>query len=151
LPCPVRALEFVLYDRAGIAASPPRFALNLNTGRGRRDHVGLEPDSEPWHWFPIDLSIARSSGRALVGPAPAKALPDPGREAVMTALLASLEWHEKAGSADTDANAWRAWRFTLTGAWPTKQEARRKTRVAQAMTEIAREAIEKDLRRLRSD
>jgi hypothetical protein len=126
LPCPARQLELVVYDPGGLRACPPRFALNLNTGAGRDDHVGLDPDAEARHWFPIDLSIARAGGRALVGPPPEEALPEPDRATLLAALLESLDWHaaNEPGSPGSLLNAYRAWRFTETGEWTTKEEAR---------------------------
>src|SRR5665213_3737027 len=60
LPCPARKLEMV-HVCAAVAAAPgaaPDWELNLNTGEGQPDHVGLDPAAEPRHWFVVDLAVA---------------------------------------------------------------------------------------------
>ena len=127
IPCPARQLELVLYPEAEISspAPRPRFALNLNTGRGRLDHVGLDPGAEPSHWFLIDLSIGRQTGVALDGPSPSELIGEPGRDDLLAALIESIDWHEaKAGPTPSAVlNACRAWRFVITGSWASKREA----------------------------
>src|SRR5438045_2203230 len=62
----------------------------------------------------------RGRGRlaaALIGPTP--------RSDILAALGDSLDWHAAHEGASPNAilNACRAWRYALTGAWSTKEEA----------------------------
>src|SRR4051794_27097713 len=70
LPVPARKLELVVYSPEGLRER--RWSLNLNSGEGEPEHVGLDPDAEPSFWFTIDLAIAREHGKALLGPPPAE-------------------------------------------------------------------------------
>jgi hypothetical protein len=67
LPCPARKLEMVLVCAAVAAAAgaAPDWELNLNTGEGLPDHVGLDPAAEPRHWFVVDLAVAHQCGLTL--------------------------------------------------------------------------------------
>jgi hypothetical protein len=127
LPCPARKLELVVLRRSSAAGEPgaPAFDLNLNTGAGAADHVGLEPGAEPGHWFVIDRAIARQRGRALHGPPPRDVLAEVPRGEVIAALRASLDWHQahEADSPDAVLNACRGWRWTRTGRWTAKARA----------------------------
>jgi aminoglycoside adenylyltransferase-like protein len=121
LACPARKLELVVMRRGAQAG----FELNLNTGEGQEDHVGLDPAAEPAHWFVIDRSIARARGRSLYGPPPREVLADPPPAEVLAALRASLDWHarEAPNDPDTVLNACRAWRWARTGRWSAKRSA----------------------------
>jgi hypothetical protein len=127
LPCPARRLELVVMTRAAAAGDPEgrAFELDLNTGADESDHVGLEPATEPAHWFVIDRSIARARGRALFGPAPREVLAPVPRSEVLAALGDSLDWHaaHEPASPNSVLNACRAWRWMRTGRWTSKPAA----------------------------
>ena len=126
LPCPVRALELVVYSHAGLSdPRGPAFALNLNTGAGVEHHAGFDPDSEPRFWFPIDVSIARQSGRAIAGQPPAEILPELPRALVLGALRESLAWHRLRDPAAAVLAACRGWAWARDGRWLSKSEAAR--------------------------
>jgi hypothetical protein len=129
LPCPARKLELVVYRR-DVVARPGRhvpFELDLNTGAGMEDHVGLDPAAEADHWFVLDLVGARATGRSLLGPPPEEVLGEVPRAAVLDALLASLRWFaadEPAGPGRVLA-ACRAALYAAEGRWASKDEAAR--------------------------
>ena len=87
LPCPARKLELVVIPAAEVQepSDPPRWQLNLNTGAGLDDHVGLEPGAEPAFWFTLDLALAHSHGVALRGPPAAELIAAPHAGAVARA------------------------------------------------------------------
>jgi hypothetical protein len=129
LPCPARALELVVYDRAAVAA-PGRtvpFQVNLNTGPAIQERITFEPGDEPSHWFVIDISIAREWARALVGPPPERLIGPAARADVLAALADSLDWHDRNEGASANAvlGACRAWRYAVEGSWSPKDEAGR--------------------------
>jgi hypothetical protein len=126
LPCPARKLELVLVC-AAVAAAPgaaPDWELNLNTGEGQPDHVGLDPSAEPRHWFVIDLAVAHQSGLVLFGP-PARELiaaPDPAD--VREALSEVVAWYARHGDeSEMVAAACRAWHWRDTGTFAAKRRA----------------------------
>jgi Aminoglycoside adenylyltransferase, C-terminal domain len=127
LPCPARRLELVVMTRASAAGDPEAraFELNLNTGAGGSDQVGLDPAAEAVHWFVVDRSIARARGRALFGPPPRDVLAPVPRGEVLAALRDSLDWHaaHEPASPDSVLNACRAWRWARTGRWTSKRAA----------------------------
>jgi hypothetical protein len=114
VPCPVRGLEFVLYD------APPAFQLNLNTGPGMDHHEGYDPAAEPRFWFVLDLEIAREHARALVGPHPRELV---GELPVREALHESLTWWRAYGGPQAAVAAARTWAWLETGRWLSKREA----------------------------
>jgi hypothetical protein len=114
VPCPVRGLEFVLYDE------PPAFQLNLNTGPGMDHHEGYDPDAEPRFWFVLDLEIAREHARPLVGPHPRELV---GELVVRQALRESLVWWREYGGPQAAVAAARTWAWLETGRWLSKREA----------------------------
>jgi hypothetical protein len=118
LECPVRGLEFVLYEDLREA----RFQLNLNTGPRMDHHEGYDPDAEPRFWFVLDLSIARQHRRALYGELE---LPELPRPVVLGAIRESLEWWRRHDAAQAILAACRAWAFLETGDWLSKGEAAR--------------------------
>jgi hypothetical protein len=127
LPCPARRLELVVYRR-GLLAEPTwplPFELNLNTGPGRPDHVGLDPSAEAAHWFLLDLAIARDRSTPLAGPPLHALLGEIPRPAVLEALLAALDWYdaEEPDPAASILAACRAWHFADEGEWVSKREA----------------------------
>jgi hypothetical protein len=127
LPCPARRLELVVYRRELLAepAWPLPFELNLNTGRGRPDHVGLDASAEAAHWFLLDLAIARDRSTPLAGPPLHALLGEIPRPAVLEALRAALDWYD-AEEPDPAAGilaACRAWHFAEEGEWVSKREA----------------------------
>lgn len=127
LPCPARKLELVVYRQHLLADPrwPLPFELNLNTGEGTADHVGLDPSAEAAHWFLLDLAIARERSTPLIGPPLHVLVGEIQRPAVLEALRAALDWydHEEADPAATILAACRAWRYGEEGAWASKREA----------------------------
>ena len=124
---PLRGLELVLYPRAAVAspARRPRFALNLNVGPRMPYRVSVDPESEPAHWFLLDLDILRGHGRALTGPPPRDLVGPVPRAWLLAAVRDSLAWHDAHEGAlqQTVLNASRGWRFTEEGVWSSKDEA----------------------------
>src|SRR3954454_7839135 len=55
---PARYLELVVIAAQAAREGRPDWQLNLNTGEGMADHVGLDPSAEPAHWFVLDLALA---------------------------------------------------------------------------------------------
>jgi hypothetical protein len=126
LPCPARGLELVLYRRDAVAAGDPAFELNLNTGAFMESRLSLDIADEPKHWFVIDLAIGRVHGHPLVGPRPDRVIGPIPPEAVLDALMESLDWYSTAGedeSVNAVLNACRAWRFAEENAWSSKVDA----------------------------
>ena len=124
LPCPARKLELVVIGAAEARAGRPDWQLNLNTGEGIDDHVGLDPAAEPRHWFVLDLALAHEHGIALSG-APARELvAAPGRAVVEEAQAAAVAWYARnePGSAAVLA-ACRAWHWQETGRFVAKRDA----------------------------
>ncbi len=126
LPCPARKLELVVI-RAAIAAAPgaaPDWELNLNTGEGRPDHVGVDPSAEPRHWFVVDLAVARQSGLTLFGPDARELIAAPEASAVRAAQREVVAWYARHGeAAEAVAAACRAWHWQVTGRFAAKREA----------------------------
>jgi hypothetical protein len=124
LPCPARQLEFVCYPLSAVtpAARHPRFQINLNTGAGRLDHVGLNPAEEASHWFVLDIAIGRELGWTLLGPAPTALFAEIPRRWALAAIADSIEWHEvhEAVSRNSILNACRGWRYAQTSLWGSK-------------------------------
>jgi Domain of unknown function (DUF4111) len=126
LPCPARRLELVVYRRALLAEPvwPLPFELNLNTGPGMADHVGLDPAAEAAHWFLLDLAIARDHSTPLAGPPLHSLLGEIPRPAVVDALRSALDWYES--DPDPEGSilaACRAWHFAEEGEWVSKRDA----------------------------
>ena len=119
LPCPARRLEFVCYAESSVcpAARHPRFELNLNTGANESDHLSLDPDEEPSHWFLLDIAVGPVLGSSLVGPPPARVFSPIPRLWQLEAIADSLAWHQEhePTSANTVLNACRGWRYAVTG------------------------------------
>lgn len=124
LPCPARGLEFVLYGRAAAAAPNqyPHFEINLNTGPGMEHRFSFDPESEPSHWFVLDIAIARQRAIELVGPPVTNVFAPVSRGLILDSLLESLDWHAEHESLThyTVLNACRSWRFAEEGVWDTK-------------------------------
>jgi hypothetical protein len=126
LPCPARALEFVLYAEPDLRrADGPAFQLNLNTGARIARHVALDPAEDPRFWFVIDVAIARRHSRRLAGAAAEDVLPELPRVLVLGALLDSIAWHRECDDPDADpvASACRAWAWATDGRWRSKRAA----------------------------
>jgi predicted nucleotidyltransferase len=124
---PLRGLEFVLYDRAAVAAPEPspRFAINLNVGPRMPYRLTLDRADEPPHWFLLDLAILRDRGRVLAGPPPGELVGPIPRRWLLAALRDSMAWHD-ANEPDlqqTVLNASRGWRFAAEGVWSSKDDA----------------------------
>ncbi|MBD0317958.1 MAG: DUF4111 domain-containing protein [Thermoleophilia bacterium] len=146
LPCPARALEFVLYRRAAVArpTSGGAFELNLNTGAAIPLHVSFDPGEEPPHWFLLDRAIVHAHGRALTGP-PAHELFAPlPRAWLLDALAESLRWHrenEGVAGENTVLNACRAWYFVEEGDWVSKLDAAKWARARTADPNVVDAAL----------
>ena len=127
LPCPARKLELVVYSRAALAKPGPTvaFELNLNTGRGAADHVGLDPGAEAAHWFLLDLSIARERSTPLYGPPLRSLLGEIPRPLVLDALRAALDWYSTSepDPVSTVLAACRTWYYAEEGEWASKRDA----------------------------
>jgi hypothetical protein len=92
LPCPATKLELVVYELDVLAspAWPPRWSLNFDTGKSTHQ-IDFDPDTQPAHWFVLDLAFAHRHALALYGEAE---IGDPGDEAVERAFDEMLEWFE---------------------------------------------------------
>jgi hypothetical protein len=126
LPCPARKLEMVLVCAAVAAAAvaAPDWELNLNTGEGQPDHVGLDPAAEPRHWFVVDLAVAHQCGLTLFGPPPQDLIAAPDAADVRAAQLAVVTWYARHGEeAEVAAAACRAWHWRATGLFVPKRRA----------------------------
>jgi hypothetical protein len=126
LPCPARALEFVLYAEPDLRrADGPAFQLNLNTGARVTQPAALDPAEDPRFWFVIDVAIARRHSRRLAGAAAEDVLPELPRALVLRALLDSIAWHRECDDPDADpvASACRAWAWATDGRWRSKRAA----------------------------
>ncbi|MDQ3865367.1 MAG: DUF4111 domain-containing protein [Actinomycetota bacterium] len=147
LPCPARALEFVLYRRGAVASATPggAFELNLNTGAAIPLRVSFDPAEEPGHWFLLDRAIVHAHGRALTGP-PARELFAPlPRAWLLDALAESLRWHrENEGVAGENSvlNACRAWYFVEKGDWVSKLDAAKWARARTADPNVVDRALD---------
>jgi hypothetical protein len=126
LPCPARKLELVVIGAAEARAGRPDWQLNLNTGEGMDDHVGLDPAAEPRHWFVLDLALAHEHGIALSGPPAREVVAAPAPAVVQEAHEEAVEWYARnePGPATVLA-ACRAWHWQETGRFIAKGEALR--------------------------
>ena len=128
LPCPARKLELVVMpaDAARRPGPSVRWELNLNTGEGVDDHVGLDPAAEPGHWFLLDLALAHDHGLALSGPPAHAVIGAPDHEVVAGAQAEAVAWYARnePGSAAFAAAA-RAWLWNDTGRFAPKSKALR--------------------------
>jgi hypothetical protein len=126
LPCPAGKLEMVLVCAAVAAAAgaTPDWELNLNTGEGQSDHVGLDPAAEPRHWFVVDLAVAHQCGLTLFGPPPQELIAAPDPADVRAAQSDVVAWYAHHGDeADVAAAACRAWHWRETGTFAPKRRA----------------------------
>ena len=124
VPVPGRGLEFVLYASADLAdRAGPRFSLNLNCGPGLPYRRSLDPDADPRFWFTLDVSIARQSGLALIGPPTAEVFPDLPRSMVAMAAEHGLRWHSTGPSDQAVLSACRSWAWATDGRWRSKGES----------------------------
>jgi hypothetical protein len=126
LPCPARKLELVVIPAAEARhpSERPRWQLNLNTGEGMVDHVGLDPDAEPGFWFVLDLALAHSHAIALHGPPVAELIGPPDRAAVARAQADTVAWYARhEPGAGAVVAACRAWIWQEEGRFVPKEEA----------------------------
>ncbi|MEV0647642.1 nucleotidyltransferase domain-containing protein [Phytomonospora sp. NPDC050363] len=128
LPCPAAGLEFVLYDRAALAALTTQdgFALNLNTDRDLPPLVEQGPSDRPGHWYPIDRDITAQQDRALTGPAFTTLAHRPPAAELRPVVAASVAANLEPGAephADALLNACRALRWHDGGHWTGKADA----------------------------
>jgi hypothetical protein len=127
LPCPVRKLELVVYGAETVSGPSPTllWEVNLNTGPGVGVEASFDPSTEPAHWFVLDVAMARSHARPLLGPAPDDVFGEIPRERVLRALLGSTAWHLRNDPRGVGGvlSACRAWRWVEEGTWSPKPEA----------------------------
>ncbi|MFC6015980.1 aminoglycoside adenylyltransferase domain-containing protein [Plantactinospora solaniradicis] len=128
LPCPATGLEFVLYERAAVAASGTGagFALNLNTGRELPPKVGFGPGDEATFWYPIDRAISSQQGVALLGPAPRTLLAPTPFAALLPVVVESVaaRLHADLDLGDNAVlNGCRSLRFATERRWYPKRSA----------------------------
>jgi hypothetical protein len=132
-PCPVRKLELVVYGAEAVTGASPslRWELNLNTGPEIGVAASLDPSAEPGHWFVLDVAMARTHARPLLGPPPDVVFGEIPQERVLRALLGSARWHRGNDPQGVQSvlNACRAWRWVEDAAWSPKLEAARWARV----------------------
>jgi predicted nucleotidyltransferase len=92
LRCPATKLELVVYEAGELANPhvPPRWSLNFDTGESTHQ-VDWDPDTQPSHWFVLDLAFAHRHAKPLLGSA---AIGEPGPEATARAFDEMLDWFE---------------------------------------------------------
>jgi Aminoglycoside adenylyltransferase, C-terminal domain len=126
LPCPVRGLELVIYDRSTTRVATPgaAFELNLNTGPDMAPRCEVHGRSDEEFWFVLDREVAARRAVTITG-ADVRDLvaPMPSRW-VLAALRESLRWQGDHGSMEARVlRACRAWRYTMTGEIVSKDDA----------------------------
>jgi hypothetical protein len=128
LPCPATGLEFVLYDRATLAALSVEagFTLNLNTGAELEYKAETDPGDGLTFWYPIDRDMVRQQRRALIGP-PFAALVTRVRSrrllpVVAESVAAQLDALGEHGD-NAVLNGCRALHYHATHTWSPKREA----------------------------
>jgi predicted nucleotidyltransferase len=125
--CPAAALEFVLYDRAVLAApaAPLRWSLNINGGPQRPAEVSRDPGTESWHWFILDLAIGRDLAVTLFGVDLSDVVRPIDRDLQLAAIEESLRWYEEHEPLSHDhlSNPVRALRYLMAGEWGSKRTA----------------------------
>ena len=126
LLCPARGLELVIYLRSlvELAAKEAAFEVNLDTGPGIPNHVGFDPDQEPWFWFVIDRAIAHERGVRITGPPPSELFAPIPPAWLIEALSRSIGWHRAHRGLDSNSvlNACRAWRYAEEGVLTSKAD-----------------------------
>jgi hypothetical protein len=145
LPCPAPRLELVVY-RLDVVREPearPPFELNLNSGPAIADHVGFDPDEEPWFWFALDLGAAADVASVIDGPPADAVFGAVSRQAILEAMAASDAWHAAHDRAAPNRvlNACRAWCWVETSSWRSKAAAARWAIDAGGDAELIRRAI----------
>src|SRR3954452_15050083 len=92
LPCPATKLELVVYEIDELAAPhvPPRWSLNFDTGEATHQ-VDWDPETQPSHWFVLDLAFAHRHAQPLVGSA---VIGEPEHEEIERAFEELLAWFE---------------------------------------------------------
>jgi len=126
LPCPGRRLDLVVICEAAARCpgSVPQWELNLNTGSGQADHLGLDPAMEPSHWFVLDIAIARQHAIALLGPPANMIIGSPSASDVRTAQSQAIAWYaHNEMAAETVIAACRAWYWHEGGTFVGKRDA----------------------------
>jgi len=126
LLCPARGLELVVYRRSRVelAAKEAAFEVNLDTGPGIPNHLGFDPDEEPWFWFVMDRAIAHERAVTITGPAPSELFAPMPRAWLIEALSGSIAWHRAHRRLDSNSvlNACRAWRYAEEGVLTSKAD-----------------------------
>jgi hypothetical protein len=95
LPVPATKLELVVYELDELRAPhvPPRWSLNFDTGESTHQ-LDWDPETQPSHWFVLDLAFAARHAQALLGPPAADVIASPSDDAVRTAFAEMVEWYE---------------------------------------------------------
>ncbi|MFB9181932.1 aminoglycoside adenylyltransferase domain-containing protein [Dactylosporangium sucinum] len=122
LPCPAAGLEFVLYDRATLAAltTEAGFTLNLNTGRALEPKAETDPGDGPAFWYPIDRDIVHQQSRTLTGPPFATLTTRVPYDQLLPVVASSVA----AQTGDNAVlNACRALRYRALRSWTSKPAA----------------------------
>lgn len=126
LPCPARRIELVVISAAAAKrpGSAPVWELNLNTGAGQTDHLGLDPADEPSYWFVLDLAIAHDRGVRLLGPPARGLIGAPDAADVRAAHSEVVAWYARnEPGPQMVIAACRAWHWLETGRFASKSEA----------------------------
>jgi hypothetical protein len=110
---------------AAQAARPRRgqsVELNVNAGRD----LGLRTPPVGWHWFVIDLAVAREHPTTLTGPEPTRLVGPVDRELALAALAETVAWYIREDMPrDAVIAACRACHYAESGEWLGKDEALR--------------------------
>jgi hypothetical protein len=126
MACPATRLELVVVtaEEALAPSAPPLWELNFNTGSGEADHLGLDPVSEPSHWFVLDLALASERGVSLLGPPAGSVIVSPPVAQIRAAQRQAIIWYaEHAMPAEAAIAACRAWHWQEQGGFASKNEA----------------------------
>ena len=126
LACPARRLELVIIsaEQARLPSAAPRWEVNLNTGPGEVDHIGLDPLAEPSHWFVLDLALASERGVRLLGPPVHSVITSPSAAHIRRAQTEAVVWYAGRAMLEESAiAACRAWHWQKTGTFATKRQA----------------------------
>lgn len=129
LPVPGAGLELVVVTEATARAPTPpvHFDWAIDTGRGSETAA---QNGAVYDEFALDLEIARTQARALLGPPAQTLIAEVPRALIFQMLIASLEWHipmigdpfHDPGGQNAVLNAGRAMLYAGTGRLGTKAQ-----------------------------